>query len=139
MYVRCSIDVENPNEPRDFISGRIVEINDFSEVAKVEFFDLLNLRKYYNVPQTLEFPLSKLNHCILRNGSLAEYNGNMYHIIQHNIDKSNNFIYYYLTSDTSTVLKICEKDLAEVQSITLFILSITLSTDLRNLLVVRYF
>lgn len=39
MYVRCSIDVENPNEPRDFISGRIVEINDFSEVAKVEFFD----------------------------------------------------------------------------------------------------
>lgn len=56
MYVRCSIDVENPNEPRDFISGRIVEINDFSEVAKVEFFDLLNLRKYYNVPQTLEFP-----------------------------------------------------------------------------------
>ena len=111
MYVRCSIDVENPNEPRDFISGRIVEINDFSEVAKVEFFDLLNLRKYYNVPQTLEFPLSKLNHCILRNGSLAEYNGNMYHIIQHNIDKSNNFIYYYLTSDTSTVLKICEKDI----------------------------
>ena len=73
MYVRCSIDVENPNEPRDFISGWIVEINDFSEVAKVEFFDLLNLRKYYNVPQTLEFPLSKLNHCILRNGSLAEY------------------------------------------------------------------
>ena len=60
MYVRCSIDVEHPNEPRDFISGRIVEINDFSEVAKVEFFDLLNLRKYYNVPQTLEFPLSKL-------------------------------------------------------------------------------
>lgn len=111
MYVRCSIDVENPNEPRDFISGRIVEINDFSEVAKVEFFDLLNLRKYYNVPQTLEIPLSKLNHCILRNGSLAEYNGNMYHIIQHNIDKSNNFIYYYLTSDTSTVLKICEKDI----------------------------
>ena len=43
MYVRCSIDVENPNEPRDFISGRIVEINDFSEVAKVEFFDLLNI------------------------------------------------------------------------------------------------
>lgn len=39
MYVRCSIDVENPNEPRDFISGRIVEINDFSEVAKVEFVE----------------------------------------------------------------------------------------------------
>ena len=47
MYVRCSIDVEDPSEPRDFISGRIVEVNDFSETAKVKFFDLLDLKKYY--------------------------------------------------------------------------------------------
>ena len=63
MYVRCSIDTEDPNEPRDFISGKILEINEFAETAKVMFYDILGLRKYYQVSQTLEFPLSKLCHC----------------------------------------------------------------------------
>ena len=85
MYVRCSIDVEDPSEPRDFISGRIVEVNDFSETAKVKFFDLLDLKKYYQVPETLEFPLSELQHCRISNGSQAEYSGIRYYVV--NISK----------------------------------------------------
>lgn len=111
MYVRCSIDIEDPDEPRDFITGKIVEINEFAETAKVIFFDLLGLKKYYQVPETLEFPLSKLYHCRLSNDSLAEYSGDKYHVIQHNIDKNDDFIYYYLASDTGTVAKVCEKDI----------------------------
>lgn len=111
MYVRCSIDVEDPSEPRDFISGRIVEVNDFSETAKVMFFDLLGLKKYYQVPETLEFPLSKLHHCRISNGSQAEYNGIRYNVVQYSSSKSDEFIYYYLTNDTGTVVKVCEKDI----------------------------
>ena len=111
MYVRCSIDVEDPNEPRDFISGKIVDINDFAETAKVMFFDLLGLKKYYKVPETLEFPLSKLHHCRISNGSPAEYNGNRYCVIQYSKDKNDDLIYYYLASDTGTVVKACEKDI----------------------------
>lgn len=111
MYVRCSIDTEHPDEPRDFISGRIVEINDFSEIAKVMFFDFLGLKKYYQVPEIFEFPLSKIYHCRLNNGSMAEYKGSKYHIIQHINDKNDDFVYYYLASDTGTVVKVCEKDI----------------------------
>ena len=68
MYVRCSIDVEDPNEPRDFISGKIIEINEFAEKATVKFYDLLGLKNYYKVPETLDFPLSKLGHCRISNG-----------------------------------------------------------------------
>ena len=111
MYVRCSIDVEDPSEPRDFISGKIVEVNDFSETAKVKFFDLLNLKKYYQVPETLEFPLSKLQHCRISNGSQAEYSGIRYYVVQYSTDKNDEFIYYYLANDTGTVVKVCEKDI----------------------------
>lgn len=111
MYVRCSIDVEDPSEPRDFISGRIVEVNDFSETAKVKFFDLLDLKKYYQVPETLEFPLSKLQHCRISNGSKAEYSGIRYYVVQYSTDKNDEFIYYYLANDTGTVVKVCEKDI----------------------------
>lgn len=110
MYVRCSIDTEDSNEPRDFISGKIIEINEFTETAKVMFFDLLGLRKYYRIPEILEFSLSKLQHCRISNGSLAEYNKSKYHVIQYSIDKNDDFIYYYLASNTSAVVKACEKE-----------------------------
>ncbi len=111
MYVRCSIDVEDPNEPRDFITGKITEINDFSETAKVQFIDLLELKKYYKVPEVLEFPLSKLHHCRISNGSLVVYNKTGYHIIQCIIDKTEPYLYYFLSSETGEVLKVCEKDI----------------------------
>lgn len=111
MYVRCSIDIENPKEPRDFISGKIVQINEFAETATVMFFDLLGLKKYYQVPETLEFPLSRLHRCRISNGSFAEYNRNRYCVIQYSKDKNDDFVYYYLASDTGTVVKACEKDI----------------------------
>ena len=107
MYVRCSIDTEYPNEPRDFISGKILEINEFAETAKVMFYDLLGLKKYYQVPRTLEFPLTKLCHCKIINGSLAEYYGELYRVIQFIKDKD--FYYYYLATDDGAVVKACEK------------------------------
>lgn len=111
MYVRCPIDIEDPDEPRDFISGRIEEVNDFSETAKVDFFDLFGLKKYYQVPDTLEYPLSRLQHCRISNGSLAEYKGIKYHVIQYTADKKDSYFNYYLSSDTGTVIKVCEKDI----------------------------
>lgn len=111
MYVRCSIDIENPSEPRDFISGIIVSVNVFSETAMVEFFDLLGLEKYYQVPQKHEFPLSKLQHCKISNGSLADYSGTRYSVVQYSVDKNDEFIYYYLTNETGTIIKVCEKDI----------------------------
>lgn len=111
MYVRCSVDVEDPNEPRDFISGRIMGINEFSETAIIEFFDLLGLNKYYQIPNTREFPLSKLQHCRISNGSLAEYSESKYLVLQRSTDKCDDFIYYYLASDAGAVIKVCEKDI----------------------------
>lgn len=111
MYVRCSIDVEDPTEPRDFITGKIAEINEFAETAKVMFFDLLELRKYYQVPETMEFPLSKLYRCRVSCGSHTEYNGHMYHIIQHCKNENDDLFCYYLSDDTGEVVMASEKDI----------------------------
>ena len=55
MYVRCSIDIEDPSEPRDFISGRIVEVNDFSETAKVSFLTFSVLKSIIRFQKHLNF------------------------------------------------------------------------------------
>lgn len=111
MYVRCPIDIEDQNEPRDYISGRIMEINEFSEIASIEFFDLLGLNSYYKLPNVLEFPLTKIQRCKIGVNSLVEYKGAKYHILQCVTDKSDDFRYYYLISDTGVLINACEKDI----------------------------
>ncbi len=111
MYVRCSIDTEDANEPRDFIVGKISDVNDFAETAIVCFFDLIGLKKYYQVPEKTDFSLSKLYHCSISKGSIVEYRGEKYRVVQCEEDKNDRFYYYYyLSSDEGAVIKVCEKD-----------------------------
>ena len=50
MYVRCPIaDFENP---RNFIVGKILEVDDFAENVIVSFLDPFSFRNYYeNIPE----------------------------------------------------------------------------------------
>ena len=46
MYVRCPIDeLENP---RSFVTGQIIEADDFSEQVKVKFHDPFHFRSLYD-------------------------------------------------------------------------------------------
>ena len=111
MYVRCAIDVDYPSEPRDFILGMIKEINRFSETAIVEFFDLLGLNIYYNIPATIEFPLSRLQHCRVSKDTLVSYNGRRYIIAEHTVNKSTGYFWYYVISEDNTIKYLCESDI----------------------------
>ena len=55
MYVRCPIaDFENP---RNFIVGKILEVDDFAENVIVSFLDPFSFRNYYeNIPEKAELP-----------------------------------------------------------------------------------
>ena len=111
MYVRCAIDFEHPDEPRDFILGKIIQINDFSETASVEFYDLINIHDYYQIPDDIDIPLSRLQRCKIQNGTIVEYNGERYHIADGSVNKDDEYYYYYLISERHSVIKVCEKDL----------------------------
>lgn len=112
MYVRCAIDVDHPDEPRDFILGKIVSINDFSETAAIEFYDLIGIHEYYQIPEDMELSLSRLQHCKIQKGAIVEYNGEKYHIADGYINKNDIYYYYYLISDNYSVIKACEKEIS---------------------------
>ena len=111
MYVRCSIDAEYPDEPRTFIFGKIIGINTFSETASVEFYDLLDLKKYYDIPLKMDIPLSKLFHSKLGKESLVYYKGSKYLVVGCETNKEDCYYYYYLVADDKSVIKVCESEI----------------------------
>ena len=76
MYVRCSIDEEDPEEPRLYITGQIYDTNRESGTIEVKFYDLDNIRKYYDfIPRTKMYVNSDLLHCKLHRGSRVRVRG----------------------------------------------------------------
>lgn len=109
MYVRYAIDFEYPENPRDFILGEIIELNDFSETASLEFYDSIGISQYYQVPEKMECSYSKLQHCKIQNGTTVRYDDRTYRIQDGYLDEDDSYYYYYLISVDGDVLKACEK------------------------------
>ena len=63
MYVRCPIDHDMIN-PRDFLIGQIVEIDNFADTVEVVFNDPFNYRAYYDsFPKSAPLPTSMVQRC----------------------------------------------------------------------------
>ena len=111
MYVRCPVDTDYPSEPRDFLLGKINSINDYTETAMVEFFDIQGLNQYYNMPSSIEVSLTKLRHVKIERGCFAKYKGSVYQIVEAELNKENEFYYYYLLDDDKRIIKVCESEI----------------------------
>lgn len=59
MYVRCSIETEMPDEPRDFATGFVTKIDEFAETAEIVFYDMYNLKRYYQCRIFIHTPFPK--------------------------------------------------------------------------------
>ena len=68
MYVRCPI--SDFEAPRNFIVGKIVELDDFTERVTIAFFDPYGYRNYYeNIPEHAEFPYGYIRRSVLHRGA----------------------------------------------------------------------
>lgn len=47
MFVRCPIDREYPYDPRIFVTGKVLSINEFNETAHIKFSDPFDQKKYF--------------------------------------------------------------------------------------------
>ena len=47
MFVRCPIDREYPYDPRIFVTGKVLSINEFNETAYIKFSDPFDQKKYF--------------------------------------------------------------------------------------------
>lgn len=113
MYVRCSIETEMPDEPRDFATGFVTKIDEFAETAEIVFYDMYNLKRYYPMPDIHTYSLSEICHSNIRIGAVVEYNNEKYTIDSYCKSKEDGFFYYHITqkSDNSLVY-VCESEIS---------------------------
>lgn len=106
MYIRCPIDEDFKN-PRNFITGQIIEINEFAEQVKVKFNDPFKFRNYYKAfPEDAILPISRLERCEFFKDSIVEYKGDRYRVIA--TDKEEWYFYYLKSEKDKHVEKVRE-------------------------------
>ena len=98
MYVRCPFDREHPKIPRDFITGKILEIDPIADMATVSFLDPFNFRGYYaDIPeQPIKCPLQLLSRVSVYKDSVVVYRRQRYSVVSSSYEEG--WYYYYIQS-----------------------------------------
>ena len=106
VYVRCPIlDREYIFDPRDFIVGRIVSIDEYAEQLTVRFFDPFGYRSYYDdIPKEHPYAISMVNRCELLKGTRIKHKGKAGKIICVDSKDDNEYRYFVQDDDTKEAL-----------------------------------
>ena len=95
MYVRCPIDHDMIN-PRDFLMGQIVKIDNFADTVEVVFNDPFNYRVYYDsFPKSAPLPTSMVQRCQFFVGSIVVYEKEKYKVVAC-VKKEDAYYDYYI-------------------------------------------
>ena len=110
VYVRCPIlDREYIFDPRDFIVGRIVSIDEYAEQLTVRFFDPFGYRAYYDdIPKEHPYAISMVNRCELLKGTKIKHKGKAGKIICVESKDDDEYRYFVQDDDTKEVL-VCKE------------------------------
>lgn len=113
MYVRIASDFEDSNDPRIFICGQVISIDNFTETAMIKIHDPFNNLQYFPDLKSgvIEEQLNKLNHCVLFDGTRVIYKRNECEIISNVAGKQDYFWYYVQNIKTKEVLCVPEKNI----------------------------
>lgn len=114
MFVRCPIiDMQYPLDPRDFIMGKIKDIDEFADTADVIFEDPFNYRAFYpNIPKQSKYHLSMIMHCELYKGSRVVYKNNSCHVIKCVRIKGKPFEYYIQNDENKNIILVKEDEIS---------------------------
>lgn len=97
MYVRCPADQENIYEPRVFVCGQIINIDEFKRTVSVKVHDPFgHLLFFEDLPKgIIELPLGSVDRCSFFIGSIVVYKGSSYKVLSCQKCKDD---YYMITS-----------------------------------------
>ena len=111
MFVRCDYDIEYPNDPRDFLYGKIISIDAIEELASVTFYDTNGISSYYGIPNDRKISFNRLIHIELKTGSFVIANEKEHIIKASYLDDKDGYYWYYLISEDNTVVLLSETEL----------------------------
>ena len=109
MYVRCAIDDEEFS--RDFALGKVRSVDKFSELAKVEFYDINGVGQFYPKPDNRDYNLNKISHLKIRIGAIVKYKNAFYEIKACKRNKESGMYCYYIQSANDEINYVPESNL----------------------------
>ncbi len=112
MYVRCPVDVSDPDNPRDFALAQVMHIDPISETADLVFYDSYDIRQFYPMPKEYTCPLSNLQRARVHQGSVVFYHKMRYIVRTCVKNTEDGYYYYYLfAAQNNSILKACETEI----------------------------
>lgn len=111
MYVRCPADSESRRDPRVFVCGQIISVNEEGRTARVEIHDPYSLASMFdNLPHgVIEYSFGSLSRCTLFLGSRVKYEESDCKIIAAQQDEFGFYDYYVQNEETKDISKVSEK------------------------------
>lgn len=112
MYVRCPADQENIYEPRVFVCGQIINIDEFKRTVSVKVHDPFgHLLFFEDLPKgIIELPLGSVDRCSFFIGSIVVYKGSSYKVLSCQKCKDDYYKYYIQNFDDKSVVKVPEAE-----------------------------
>ncbi len=112
MYVRCPADIESVNEPRVFVCGQIINIDEFKRTVSVKIHDPFGYLLFFeDLPNgEIELPVGNVDRCSFFIGSKVEIKGAICKIISCQKSKEDYHTYYVQNDKSKIVLKVSEAE-----------------------------
>ncbi len=101
MFVRCAID--NEKYSRDYAIGKIRSIDEFSELAGIEFFDITGIGVFYPKPENKQYKIHSVSHCKIRTGATVKHKKEKYIVKSSFANKVDGLYYYYVQSENDNI------------------------------------
>ncbi len=113
MYVRCPADPQSVINPRVFVCGQIVKIDNFKKTVVVKIYDPFNYRLYFqSLPEgKFEYPADTVKHCMLFIGTNVLYEKRVCRIIAVQKVDSGYYFYHIQDNKTKNICKVSESNL----------------------------
>lgn len=112
MYVRCPADQENMYEPRVFVCGQIINIDEFKRTVSVKVYDPFGYLLFFeNLPRgVIELPLGSVDRCSFFIGSIVVHKGSNYKVLSCQKCKDDYYKYYIQNFEDKSVVKVPEAE-----------------------------
>lgn len=113
MYVRCPADRESITDPRVFVCGQIMSIDEFKQTVTVKIHDPYKFLLFFeDLPKgTIEIPIGMVEHCRMFTGSEVVIKGEVCKILSDRIGKDGYYYYYVQTLKDKSIWRVSEKNI----------------------------
>lgn len=113
MYVRCPADKESMSDPRVFVCGQVIKVDNFKKTVKVKIYDPFSYLLFFeDLPKgEIEVDEGMIQHCSFFIGSVVFYKKLPCKVLSCVKGKDGYFRYYLQNERTKDIFRVSEKDI----------------------------